>query len=123
MDLPVKFLGRPIKPVTAGLSWAAGVFVIAGVVDISILGSGWPATLLGLIAVIVVAMFTISWLRLDQRLLEIGLLVATFMFVARSMFVGLTVGFDKDTSYLALSNAIIAGGSYMLEKINTREAA
>ena len=58
---------------------------------------------------------TAGWWARDQRMAEVGLLLAAGVYITRAMFILATVGITAQGVYLSLGGAFIAAGSYVLE--------
>lgn len=119
LNLPLTFLGRPVKPVALGLL-ILGFFtglanIIGGGDGISTLGWRYFIGVQGVLAGVALC---VGWLRDSQRWAEYGLLIVFWMFFTRSVFVLLDTGWREADVYQALGVAVVAGGSFFLERID-----
>lgn len=120
LNLPISIFGRPAKPVAFGFAIFMITFTVSNLLDRGV----FKASLWGdVVAVVAGAAFTLlvlAWFINSQRLAEYGLLLSCTVFITRGMFLALTLGFDRQDVYFSLANAIIAGGSYFLERTDPK---
>ncbi len=122
MNLHWKIFGRAVKPVAFALSWSMLVIAWAAYTNSGVLdGSDW-ADLLGGGAMVTFVVFAIAWWHRSQRIAELGLLLAFFMWTTRFWLVVLVNpgGVSYEGMFLSLGWMLIAGGSYLLEKTDER---
>lgn len=116
LDLRVELLGRPVKPVALGLLVAMTALVATGIGGTGLLGGthwGYTGAAIALAAAL---LFVGSWVARSQRVAEAAILLAFFTLAARSIFLFIVAGAAQPAGWLSASLAIIAGGSYWLER-------
>jgi hypothetical protein len=118
-------LGRPVKPVAAGLMLsmlAVAYWTASGRGELG--PTAW-AYVVAVVALAAAAALLVGWQRPSQRLAEYGLAAAFAVWVFRAVAVGLsgTVPFSGESLMLSLSVAVIAAGSYALEVADTLPAS
>ena len=120
---PPYFLGRPIKPVALGLMLAMGVVCVSGLTDTGVLGASAWGDLLSAVALVAVVFFLLGWLWRLQPFAELALAVTVGVFATRAAFVFLLDG-ALSTSFpaagLSLSFAVVACGSFALERLDPK---
>ena len=111
-----QFLGRPIKPVAFGFFVAMLIIFPSAINDEGVLDGSLWGDFIGWSALGTAIVLFLAWLRRSQRLYEISLQLVFFLMIFR--FVGATLVQHQPTQAgnLALAWAVIAGGSYLLEK-------
>ena len=116
LNLPISIFGCPIKPVSLGFAVFMLTFTVFNLLDMGV----FKATLWGdVVAVISGAAFVllmVAWLINSQRLAEYGLLLSCTVFIIRGTFLMLVFDWTRQDVYFSLATAIIAGGSYFLER-------
>lgn len=121
MNLHVAFLGRPIKPVAFGLSIVMITFFFANIFDTGVLGASRWGDVVAALSFAAWVTMNWGWFRNSQRAAEIGLLIATLVLATRAFFILLTIGMSLQNFWLSLGVAIVAGGSYLLERLDPRD--
>jgi hypothetical protein len=116
LNLPISFFGRPIKPVSLGFSIFMVTFVVYNVRNTGVFGDSRWGDVIAVVAGAALVLLTLAWARNSQRLAEYGLLLSGTVFTIRGTFLLLTFGFDRQDVYFSLGVAIIAFGSYFLER-------
>lgn len=116
LNLPIKVFGRPVKPVAFGLGIYMVVYVVYNIIDKGVFGASEWGDVLAVIAGAALALLTVAWFANSQRLAEIGLLLCSTVFMIRAVFLFLTLGIWAEGLYYSLASAVIAGGSYFLER-------
>ena len=121
LNLHWKFLGRPVKPVALGIGLAMMAIFAANIDDLGILdGSQW-GDFLGGLALAVVMLFFCGWIINSQQLTEWALITAFWVFSVRFwLIIFIVPGHGLgEALWLDLSFMLIAGGSYLLEKLDS----
>jgi len=112
----VQIWGRPIKPVALGLSLLMLTLAVVNITDTGV----FEDMLLGdVVAVLAVGSFTalmVGWFARYQIAAEIGLFSASIVYLIRASFAAFTLGIQSETVYLSLGVAVVAGGSFLLER-------
>jgi hypothetical protein len=117
-DLPgLRFLDRPVKPFAFALAlsmiWLSLLNLAdAGVFADTLLGHGIAG-----ISMVSGTLLIAAWIMRSQRMAEIGLLAATFVWLARAIFAFLADPINS-APYgwgLSLCWAFAAGGAYVVE--------
>lgn len=116
LNLSIKVFGRPAKPVAFGLGVYMFAFVIYNIFDNGVFGASRWGDIFSIIAGSALALLCVSWILNSQRLAEVGLLLSCTVFLIRAVFIALTVGLGAEGLYYSIASAIIAGGSYFLER-------
>ena len=112
----VRFLGRPVRPVAFGLTLAMLIIWPSAITDHGLLdGSVW-GDIVGWSALVCALVMMYGWWKSSQRAVEVGLQMVFFLMVFRFVAAFL-VGIDVEQGgFLSLAWAVVAGGSYLLEK-------
>lgn len=114
-ELPrVVWLGRPVKPLAVGLIIALLAVTINTRWPVADSGGSYDDPVGLLAAATLIVMFA-SWVRRSQRMYEWALLFTAGVFVARAVGVALFSDYAL-TGMLPFSVAVLAGGSYVLER-------
>lgn len=121
LNLPLRFLGRPVKPVSLGYAIFMIVFTIYNLLDLGVFKASLWGDVVAVIAMSSFTLLTLAWIINSQRLAEYGLLLSCTVFIIRGTFLGLTLGFGRQDVYFSVANAIIAGGSYWLERYDPND--
>lgn len=116
LNLSIKIFGRPVKPVALGYAIFMLTFTVYNLLDMGVFGHSIWSDLIAVIAGSAFTLLTLAWLINSQMLAEYGLMLSCTVFIIRGTFLGLTLGFGRQDVYFSLANAIIAGGSYFLER-------
>lgn len=116
LNLPISFFGRPVKPVAFGLGLYMFAFMAYNILDRGVFGPSRWGDVIAVIAGAALTLLVVAWIANSQRLAEIGLLLSCTVFLIRGLFLVLTVGFGAEGFYYSIASAIIAGGSYFLER-------
>jgi len=121
LNLHWRVLGRPVKPVSFGIAFAMLAIFAANVDDLGILdGSQW-GDFLGGMAIAVAILFITGWGLNSQHLTEWALIGAFWVFSVRFwliLFIAKDHGIGEP-AWLDLAFMMIAGGSYLLEKLDS----
>ena len=122
MNLHLKVFGRPVKPVAFGLALSMLVIAWAAYTNVGVLDGSDLADLLGGGALIVAVIFTIAWWHRSQRMAELALLLSFIVWGWRFWLIVLVADnrITQEGLWLSLGWAVIAGGSYLLEKTDSR---
>jgi hypothetical protein len=123
MNLPnISFLKRPIKPVAFALM--VSLLVIAGFAwaDEGVLKTSVGADFLGGFALAIAIILFIGWWNNNQVLAEYGLLLSASMWIFRACLIAFLNwgGISQEGLYLSFAWAIVAAGSYLLEKADPK---
>ena len=109
----VTLLGRPVKPLAIGILIALFAIGVNGYQYIA-QSSGYDQPL-AVVAVLTLLLMLSSWCLRSQKMFEWSLLFTAGIFTARAAGVALEVGHPV-AGLLPFSVAVLAGGSYILEK-------
>jgi len=115
---------RPVKPVAFGLCFSMFVIAWAAFTNVGVLDGNSLADLLGGAALAVAFVFGLAWWHKSQWMAELALLMAFVIWGMRFWLIVFVAGNGISTEGLWLSAgwAVIAGGSYLLEKTDTRRS-
>ncbi len=116
LNLSISILGRPVKPVAFGLGIYMVAFMAYNLLDRGVFGPSRWGDVLAVVAGAALTLLVVSWVANSQRLAEVGLLLSSTVFFIRGLFLLLTVGASSEGVYYSIASAIIAGGSYFLER-------
>ncbi len=121
LNLPKYMIfGRPIKPVTFGMTFLMAVNAITGIANIGVFQSSPLGDVLSVFGGVAFTAFVAGWCYKNQSLIELGLAIATGMWVARCFFLILYHGYSIDESaFLNFGVALVSGGSYLLERADS----
>jgi hypothetical protein len=111
----VQVFGRPIKPVALGTMFLMGVLTVFNVIGIGRLGNSPLSIVVALTALVSLVLLNVGWWKRSQLCAELGLLLATGVYISRSVFLALTVGLSDPAPGLSFGAALIIGGAYLLE--------
>lgn len=120
LNLRWTILGRPVKPVALALMLTMLILAVANITDIGILGSNPGGDVLAGLSLATAALLATGWVRRSQLIAELGLAAAFFVWGIR-FFLGVFVAphpLITEGIYLSLCWAMVAGGSYLLERID-----
>lgn len=109
------FLNRQIKPVALGVALAMLVLSVFNILGQGRLGD---TTLAWFVPVMALASFTLlcgGWWFRSRRLAKWGLLIATFVYIVRSVFLMFILGINDIGPWLSAASTVIVAGSYLLE--------
>lgn len=118
LNLPrIRFFGRPIKPVALAIALGMLIVSVTAFTNTGVLDGNPIADWLTLPSLAVASVLTLGWWRRSQRLAEYGLIGAFAIWVLR-MCLAFTLIEDpvREGALLSACWAIVAGGSYLLEK-------
>ncbi len=121
MNLSSTFLGRPIKPVAFGLSIVMITFIVANIYNTGVLGTSRWGDVVAVLSLAAWGTLNWGWFRNAQRVAELGLLLSTLVLTIRAIFVLLTLGPSIQSFWLSSGVAVVAGGSYLLERADPRD--
>lgn len=122
MNLQWSIFGRPIKPVSLVLMNTMLILGYIAIADNGILGDSEWADVVGMIAFGVAFLFILGFYKFSQTLAEWALLGAFFVWSVRLWAIIITQGWDvltRESGFLALMWALLAGGSWLLERSDT----
>jgi len=118
LNLPISIFGRPVKPVSLGFAIFMVTFVVYNVRNVGLFGDSRWGDVIAVVAGAAFLLLMTAWFRNSQRLAEYGLLLSCTVFTIRGTFLLLVFGWDRQDVYFSLGTAIIAGGSYFLERVD-----
>jgi hypothetical protein len=130
MNLHIKFLGRPIKPVAFGLMIFVGVLGISALNGVSLLGAGTISFFMSIVMMVTSFSLFLGWYFSSQRIAELGLLATFWTLLSYDIFVLQSFGWGflramftlqpkTPSVWMSLGIVIIAGGSYILERADS----
>jgi Kef-type K+ transport system membrane component KefB len=118
LNLKVRFLGRPVKPVAFGLMLLCLILVGFNVFrSDSLTDSDWSYLVIGLAGLAAVVLFLGWWLS-NQWLCEVGMLLVFGVHFTRAVFIFMVVGAHDQNAYQSLAVCVLAAGSYALERLD-----
>lgn len=120
MNLRWTALGRPVKPVAFSLMMTMLILAVVNILNVGILGTHAAGDVLAGLSIAGAALLFTGWFRRSQSVAELGLAAAFFVWSTR-FFLGIFISPDPlitEGIYLSLCWAMVAGGSYLLEKMD-----
>ena len=115
-DLKWQLLGRPVKPVAFFISMTLfTVFWYNVVIDADLARGAIVGDVIGSMAFAALAALIGGWLARSQVMVEVGLIIAFFVWVTRSTMILYTFGPDHVAFWLSLCWAGVIAGAYVLE--------
>jgi hypothetical protein len=125
MNLRWKVWGRPVKPVALALTITMLIIAWAAVTNVGVLNSSSWADLLAGSALLTAGVLVAGWVRSSQRLAEVGLLLASFVWATRFWLIVLVNpgNITLEGLWLSVCWVVVASGSYLLEKADQRASA
>ena len=114
-----RILNRPVKPVAFGLSFLMVTISIMNVLDLDHFLDNVLGDLIAIMAAASGGLLIAGWLGKQQWAAEYGLLSAATVFIIRGTFIGLMYGLSDEGLWLSYGAAIIAGGAFLLERLDT----
>jgi len=125
LNLKWKIFGRPVKPVSFALTLTMLVIANAGFTDTGVLGDHFLSDFLGGGAVAIALLFVIAWVHTSQRLAETAMLLSCFLWTTRFWLIIFVAGnpIRSEGLWLSACWAIVAAGSYLLERIDSNAIA
>lgn len=120
LNLPISIFGRPIKPVSIGFAIFMLTFSVINVLDVGVFENSVLGDVVAVLAGGAFAMLVLAGVVNSQRIAEYGLLLSCTVLVIRGTFIALTLGVTHREVFFSIATAIIAGGSYFLERTDPR---
>ena len=112
----LRFMARPIKPLALALTIATFVlFVGYDLTNADSLGGSPAGDFVGLVGLASALVLTVGWWRRSQTLAELGLLLASGVWITRAATLALEGFPDPIAFFLSSAWAIAAAGAYLLE--------
>lgn len=116
-NLPYELWGRPVKPVAAAIAASMSVLALTNALSVGVV-EGFASHVILAAAAAAGTALAGGWIGNSQRMVEWGLLLATGVWVVRTVFVGLTEGWGFYGLYLNMCWVAVAGSTYLLEAID-----
>lgn len=114
-----RILGRPIKPVAFGLTGLMVTICVLNLIDLDHFEDNVLGDFVAVLCAISAGLLIAGWIGKKQWAAEYGLLTAAAVYVIRGSFVGLLDGLSSEGFWLSLWSATIAGGAFLLERLDT----
>jgi hypothetical protein len=122
-DLPFTVFGRPVKPLAMALMVSTfTIFYSNVVVNNDVAGGAYVGDIVGWTAGLTSLLLLLGWVHRSQRIAELGLLLATGVWVSRMAVVAMTEGVGYFGVWLSLGWVLAAGGAYLLEAWDDKTA-
>jgi xanthine/uracil permease len=115
-------LGRPFKPVALGVTILMIGLSVIPVFNLGLYGRDWFDWVLSTVSLFAAGLLVTGWWKNDTRWTERGLAVATFVYLARFIYLVLVEPLEDSVS-LAFGVLIIISGSYIMESNDRRVQA
>jgi xanthine/uracil permease len=112
-------LGRPFKPVALGVTILMIGLSVIPVFNLGLYGRDWFDWILSTVSLAAAGLLVTGWWKNDTRWTERGLAVATFVYLARFIYLVLIEPLEDSVS-LAFGVLVIIAGSYILESNDRR---
>lgn len=120
MNLRWTIWGRPVKPVAFSLMVTMLILTVINVTDYGILTDHAAGDVLAGGALFTAGMLGYGWYMRSQMVAEIGLVCAFFVWTTRFCLGLMLAPITNEGIYLSLCWAVVAGGSYLLEKTDNK---
>lgn len=114
-----RVLGRQVKPVAFGFTGLMVTICILNIIDFDHFEDNVLGDFVALLAAVSAGLLIAGWVGKQQWAAEYGLLTAAVVYVIRGSFVGLLYGPSSEGLWLSLWAATIAGGAFLLERLDT----
>lgn len=114
-----RVLGRPVKPVAFGLTGLMVTICILNLIDFDHFEDNVLGDFVAVLCAISAGLLIAGWVGKKQWAAEYGLLTAAAVYVIRGSFVGLLYGPSSEGLWLSLWASTIAGGAFLLERLDT----
>lgn len=114
-----RLLGRPVKPVAFGLTGMMVTICILNLIDFDHFEDNVLGDFVAVLCAISAGLLIAGWVGEKQWAAEYGLLTASAVYVIRGSFVGLLYSPSSEGLWLSLWAATIAGGAFLLERLDT----
>ena len=114
-----RVLNRPVKPVAFGLSFLMVTIAIINVLDLDHFLDNVLGDLIAIMAAASGGLLIAGWFGKQQWAAEYGLLSAATVYIIRGTFIGLMYGLSDEELLLSYGTAIIAGGAFLLERLDS----
>lgn len=122
-ELPWAWAGRPVKPVALGLAVLLIGLTVYNALGTGALGDTLLSHAVAVVSAVGAASLIAGWWLRSQLMAEAGMIIAAFVLLARALAFVFMFGFNDRSWLLSLSVAIIAGGSYVLERVSDDDVA
>lgn len=112
-------LGRPLRPVALGLALLCAILAVANATATDAIGPSVWRHVVAVVAALDAVLFLAAWWTGRVAWMRVALLAAVGVHVARAAFFVLVLGVSSlgvPDLWQGLAVAVIAGGSYLLEK-------
>lgn len=118
-DLKWQLLGRPVKPLAFFISMTLfTIFWFNVVIDADLAREAIVGDVVGSMALVGFCALAGGWLARSQVMAEVGLIVAFFVMLTRSMMVLLIAGPTQVGFWLSIAWAGTIAGAYVLESMD-----
>lgn len=114
-----RVLGRQVKPVAFGFTGLMVTICILNLIDFDHFEDNVLGNFVAVLSAISAGLLIAGWVGKKQWAAEYGLLTAAAVYVIRGSFVGLLYGPSSEGLWLSLWAATIAGGAFLLERLDT----
>lgn len=114
-----RILNRPVKPVAFGFTGMMVTICILNLIDFDHFEDNVLGDFVAVLCAISAGLLIAGWIGKKQWAAEYGLLTAAAVYVIRGSFVGLLYGPSSEGLWLSLWAATIAGGAFLLERLDT----
>lgn len=113
-----RIAGRPIKPMAFGFAFALLALAVLNVYDRDEFGPSRIGDALGAFAAVSAVGLMAGWWFQNRRMYEMSLLLATLLWVQRTLFAAFSYGIDNRAVWLGSAWALMAGLSYVMERMD-----
>lgn len=116
-ELPWVVLGRAVKPVAFGLALIMLGLCVYNLLGLGTFGATPLASAYAILTALSAGLLVAGWVGRWQQVAEWGLLISCWVLATRALFIWLTEGWEERGVILSTGAAVIAGGSYLLERL------
>lgn len=106
--------GRPVKPLAFIMSLLMVVFMIYNILDKGVLTDLWLGDIIAVLAGVAAFCLWFGWFGKGQRMAEVGLLLAGFVYITRASFIFLLDGPGSQAFWeSALTGCLVSAAFYL----------
>ena len=120
LNLPVYFLGRPVKPVSLGLAITMLALMVINIFHAGLFIDSFWSVVIATVSGMSVVLFFYGWVRTSHIADEWGMMLSTAVLITRAAALFFTFGLSQIDLYLSIGLAFISAGSYALERTDPR---
>lgn len=108
-------LNRPVKPLSGFMVLLMLTFTIYNIANKGVLSDYWLGSLVAVLAFVSAGLLFVGWVVGSQLMNNLGLLIASFVYIVRAFFVFLLQGPLAESFWLSLWTGCLVGAAFYLE--------